>query len=79
MSLQNYNDYYTPLFLNCRFRVRNIPSDSKFSVDADIRVCFDATNNTCQTDVSVLKASDLLYTECSSDDKSVPFKGKHVF
>lgn len=68
-----------PLFVNSRFRVRSIPSDSKFSVDVDIKVCFDATSTECETDVYVMKASDLLYTVCSSDDESVPFKGKHVF
>lgn len=73
-----FNVDYTTVFVNCRFRVRSIPSESKFSVDANIKVCFDATSITCQTNVSVLQDSDLLYTDCSSNEESAPFKGKFI-
>lgn len=59
-----------------RFRVRNIPSEARFSVDAEIKVCFDATSDKCQTEISVMKASDLLYTFCSSEDDQAPFRSK---
>lgn len=62
-----------------RFRVRNIPSETRFSVDAEVKVCFDATSNKCQTEISVMKASDLLYTVCSPDDDKAPFKGKKKY
>ncbi|CAC5401975.1 unnamed protein product [Mytilus coruscus] len=47
------------------FTIYNIPSESKLSVDAEIKLCFEANNNTCLKEYSILSNVQLKYEVCN--------------
>lgn len=49
-----------------RFTIYNIPSQNKFSVDAEIKICFDAKDHTCMKEYSVLKNVNMQYEACGN-------------
>ncbi|CAG2251944.1 unnamed protein product [Mytilus edulis] len=63
------------LHLYYRFTVYNIPSERKFLVDASIKLCFEAKDNTCLKEYTVLNNADFMYADCN-DSVTVPFGGK---
>ena len=58
-----------------RFAVNNVPSQSQFTVDIDISVCFEAKASPCSTVYSVMKTSELLHASCDISNNMMPFKG----
>ncbi|VDI54125.1 Hypothetical predicted protein [Mytilus galloprovincialis] len=57
-----------------RFIVYNIPSERKFLVDASIRLCFEAKDNTCLKEYTILNNAEFMYAKCY-DSVTVPFGG----
>ena len=62
-------------FLCYRFTVYNIPSERKFSVDASIKICFEANTDTCINEYLILDNINILYANCSNS-VTRPFGGK---
>ena len=61
--------------IHFRFVVNNVPSQSQFTVDVDISVCFEAKASPCSTVYKVMKTSELLHASCDISNNMMPFKG----
>ena len=60
-----------------RFTIYNIPSDNTFSVDAEIKLCFDAKDSTCLKEYSILSNVKMQYEACNNGISS-PIGGKNL-